>query len=179
MKTFYNYNTRENKLILKVLTGITIACYIGAAISLLFVIINIKTAFLSAFVYIVLLGVLLCTAPIAKKTKKDFEYKFTHESFVAHDWGIEYEREGVSKEIKWDKIIGIDTTQTRILFFIKNGEHHIAISGEEPILFYTSLENADFLVNFILKNLAKRNDELNKVVMNKQDLLMDRIMKKD
>ncbi|MDQ7824663.1 MAG: hypothetical protein RDV48_17815 [Candidatus Eremiobacteraeota bacterium] len=153
MKTFYTYDTGENKNVIKVLTGLIIISalgIVGFGIATLLVkkawVINMSFCIVSFFI-------LVASIPARKKLTE----RVKNENLVAHDWGVEYLNGEEKREVKWEVIQGIDTLdRSGIAWKLK--EHIISVANEVPISFFSNLENSDFLVNYVKKNLKKRGD---------------------
>lgn len=165
MKTFYTYDTNENKLMVKVMMGIVI---FAALAMLIFTIIAFTAGKGRLLMSVIIIGTSLLTILLLIPARKKYEARVKNESLVAHDWGIEYLNGELTREAKWEQIAGIDTVDRSWIILWHMKEYVISVAGENPIKFYSNLENSDFLVNYIKKNLKKRGDEVDVKWTNKQ-----------
>lgn len=154
MKTFYSYDTKEGRLFTAVLTWIIVLSSLGTVVFAISVFVP-KGMFIKLFLFGISLAVLLLVIPARKK----HAMRLKNETLVAHDWGIEHQIGDTKREVKWDQIQDVDTYDKSAVIY-KMKEYVVTVAGEAPVVFYASLENADFLVNFIKKNLKKKAEEL-------------------
>jgi hypothetical protein len=156
MKTYYSYDTNDNKWMIKVQTVLIVCGSIGGIAGIIGLFFPgqrmLSIALLAACVLIVLGAI---------PARKKYEHRVKQETIISHDWGIEHQDGEDSREAKWDQIIKIETNDKSFLMW-KMKEYVVVIASEYPIKFYSCLENCDFLVNYIKKNLKKQaeNPEL-------------------
>jgi|GEM_PF-1916356 len=158
MKSFYTYNTKENKMLITVFNvfiAFSAIGTVGFVISAILLIHNMLKMIIFTLLFGVFLSLLLATIPARKRYLK----RIQDETIVAHDWGIEHQVGNEKREVKWDQIQSIDVIDRSAIFW-KMSQYVVSVSGDRPIDFYSNLENSDFLVNFIRKNLKKRSDDL-------------------
>ncbi|MGV8121756.1 MAG: hypothetical protein AB2L14_18500 [Candidatus Xenobiia bacterium LiM19] len=158
MKSFYTYDTRENKMLITVFNvfiAFSAIGTVGFVVSAILLIHNMLKMIIFTLLFGVFLSMLLATLPARKRYLK----RLQEETIVAHDWGIEHQVGIEKREVKWDQIQGIDVIDRSFILW-KMNQYVVSISGDRPIDFYSNLENADFLVNHIKKNLKKRSDDL-------------------
>lgn len=152
-KAFYTYDTREYRLFATMLLGISIVATIGLVIFAI-------TCFLAKgkiLFNIVFIIVCLIVLALALPARKKHLSRIKNETIVAHDWGLEHQVGGESREVKWHQISSVEMINRSFLLYSMK-EYVVSVSGDAPILFYSSLENSDFLVNYIRKNLKKREE---------------------
>lgn len=158
MKSFYSYNTRENRQILTVLTVTLAVCCIVSLGALIIAVSKFGSNLPIALLYLLVAIILAPIAYTAFTAKRDLEYKFKNENIIAHDWGVEFELEGHKRQAKWENIATLSTEGKRILFLTQK-EHFIHTLDKNTLSFYSSLENSEFLVNYIQKNLRKKGED--------------------
>jgi len=155
MKSFYTYNTKENQMLITVFTVLIIFSAIGTAGFAIASILLPKNMLINAPLFGVCLAMLLTILP----TRKRYMRRIKDETIVAHDWGIEHQIGNEKREVKWDQIQGVDVVDRSFIMW-KMNQYVVSVAADRPIDFYSNLENADFLLNYIRKNLKKRSDDL-------------------
>lgn len=152
-KAYYTYDTREYRLFSTMLLGVAIAATIGIVIFAIICFTH-RKEFLFALLCI---GICLFILILAIPARKKHLSRIKNETIVAHDWGLEHQVGGESREVKWHQISSVEMINRSFLLYSMK-EYVVSVSGDAPILFYSSLENSDFLVNYIRKNLKKREE---------------------
>ncbi len=170
IKSFYTYDVPENR---QMIQGMKIAIVVSV-ILLIVAIILIFTSPKLLLWSLLILGACAVILVNFIPARKNFENRFKNETIVAHDWGLEILTDGNKKEYKWDRMGSIITRSKNVLF-IKQKEYMVTLealvkktpkgqilpsSGTvDTISFYSSLENVDFLISFIEKNLKRVAEE--------------------
>ncbi len=158
MKSFYTYNTKENKMLITVFTVLIIFSSIGTVGFVISSILAVRDT-LKMIIYLVFFGIFLSLLLATLPARKRYFNRTKNETIVAHDWGLEHQVGVETREVKWEQIQGIDVIDRSFIFW-KMNQYVVSVAAETPINFYSNLENSDFLVNFIRKNLKKRSEEL-------------------
>lgn len=154
MKTFYSYDTKEYRLMTNVQLVLAIVASLAIIIFGITAAISREKLFMSLAIIISCLIIIILTIPARKKHLA----RIKNETLVAHDWGIEHQIGEEKREAKWEQISGVDTIDRSFIVY-RLKEYVVSVAGDAPIVFYSSLENADFLVNYIKKNLKKRAED--------------------
>ncbi len=159
MKTFYSYDTPDNRLMIKLQTSLVIVSIIGIVVSLPTLVIALMGASKNVLMTLVILGVCILTLLASLPARTRYMNRVKNETLVAHDWGVEHINGDYTREARWNEIMKIDTYDKSFIFF-KQKEYVISIVASDPIKFYSSLENADFMVNYVNKNLKKQAENV-------------------
>jgi len=159
MKTFYSYDTPDNRLMIKLQTSLVIVSGIGIALSLVTMIFSLMGARQNMLTILLILGVCVITLIASLPARTRYMNRVKNETLVAHDWGVEHINGDYKREARWNEILKIDTYDRSFIFF-KQKEYVISIVASDPIKFYSSLENADFMVNYVNKNLKKQAENV-------------------
>jgi hypothetical protein len=155
MKTYYKYDTREYRLLTRAQLILAVAAIIGGLVFGISCFLAPGRLMMNLAFFVICVLVVLLTLPSRKKHM----FRIQNENLIAHDWGIEHQIGDIIREVKWEQISGVDTIDHSFVLY-KMKEYVISVAGDAPLVFYSSLENADFLVNYIRKNLKKRSEDV-------------------
>ncbi len=160
VKTFYSYDIPDNK---KLMNGLHVTLGLSFLGFLIFFVMFV-TSFSSpqsCFLFLLLCVVLGIICANVFMARQFFNKVFNGASIVAHDWGLETSTDGLKENIKWQDMIKLEKNNKKFCFIISQVEYVVKYNGGS-FTFYSSLENVNFLENFIRKNLnAEKSKDLN------------------
>lgn len=190
MKTFYTYDVPDTKQLVRAMRIAIGVSYFLIVIAVIWGIIAHNKIPISMCLVFLSICLILAFRPLVN----ELENKIKNETIVANEWGLEFYNTGAKIDIPWAKIIMV-APKNKSALFIKLKEYRIILREERKkkdlnssmadkikenteeaiptriedssnyISFFSSLENVDFLVNFIEKNIKRIAEESTNVEM--------------